>query len=522
MKSVKRIACMAAVAAAIVAGGGARADEVDDLIRKLRPPRRFKGYVPRFCVARMRHTLQYASGPRTMDLFVLKDGGKFVALIPKPGGTIHVLDFNPRTAAKTPAMSDERWMNENSIGTQLRTDAFIPSRAGATDKTYEFTQGKGTLTLVRRYGGTDVYRKWTHRFDGPVTVDTVNTFVFRCDPVLGYVVEGTFRSKVSKAPPRFEYFSAKTSGICSVWAGAESPSRTVITPAGKGGFEGYYLNFPAIDWCDNDKKTFRCRDGGFAAFLNRHTGWSPATTVCGASASFAVCNAHGDLDFRTGHRDGLRTRILALPPEITSYLWDNMTVRFKGRTRVQVRVGRVEDFEDQPLPLTTPVRAMISTGGGPRISTEVARSGKRSAIIENTFWFNLPQVLLKSRARYRLRAWAKVVPWTAERRAAEEKRKRARIEKQRAKGRKVPDFKAFGAARFHITGHLYVSTPHAGKWAVQQQTNVAGPDAARWQELKLEFTTPKWAPFINVVFNASACTAYVDDFSLIAVEKDGG
>ncbi len=511
---------LVAVAVAL-AGGVARGDEVDDLIRKIKPPERFKGYVGDFSVAKKQHRLRYASGWRTIEMFVVKDGGKHVALIPKPGGTIRVLDFNPKTAPKTLELSDERWVNENSIGTLLRTDAFIPAKAGASDKTYEFTKGKGTLTLTRRYKGTDVYNTWTHKSDGAITVETVNTFVFKCDPVLGYVVEGTFGNKVSKPPKEFEYFSAKTSGICDVWAGAGAPQRVVITPGHKPGFEGYYLNFPAVDWCDNDKKIFRCRDKGFAAFLTGRAGWSPTTTICGASARLVVCNAHSDLDFKSAHRDGLRTRILALPPEITRHVWDTMSVRFKGRSRVQVRIGQVEMFEDQPLPLTTPVLALTSTGGGPRISTDVARSGKKSMIVKGRVWFNLPQVLLKARTRYRLQAWAKMEPWTDQQRKQEAEKIRARIEKERKKGKQVADFKGFAPAGAFITGHLYVSTPHNKKREVLQQTNAARPDAEGWQEIKLEFTTPKWAPFIDVVFHAEACTAYIDDFSLMPVRKAG-
>lgn len=504
----------------------ARSDEVDDLVKRLRPPARFAGYVPDFSVEEREYTLEYLDGPRKRSFFIVKDRDRYVALIPISGGTIHLLDFNPRTASKTFAMPAERWRIETSIGTKLRTDAFIPTKEGQRRETYEFTKARGSLTLVRRYQGTSTFDKWTYRSKGPVTVDTTNTFALRCDPVFGYVVEGTFDSGVKPAPESFEYFSAATAGICDVWAGEDACSRVAITPTYKEGFEGYYLNFPAIDWCDDDRAKFRCRDGGFATFLNRTTGWSPTTTLEGCEARFVVCNAHADLDFVTqwpgGPGPGLgsltrrvvKTRVLALPPEITRHVWDNMSLRFEAIRRVQMRVGTTEDFEDQPLPLTTWVRGLTSTGGGPKVTEQHARSGRKSVVIEGRFWPNLPQVALKPDTRYRLQAWMKVLPWTAEQRRAAEEKERARIERQRKSGGQVADFGGFGPAEAYITGHLYQSSPHQNVWIVQQRTNSARPGGSAWQKVSLEFTAPKWGPFINLVFVANACTAYMDDFCL--------
>jgi hypothetical protein len=516
------------VLVAVVAGGGSLcpADEVDQILDRLKPPARFQNHRPEFSVEKRDFTFDYLDGPRERPMFVVKDGKRHVALIPLAGGTIHLLAFDPAKAPAELVVPRTRWRIETSPGAKLRTDAFIPSRPDSEDASYEFTPGGAALRLVRRFKGTASFDTWTHRSGGPIRLDVTNTFVFRCDPVLGYVVEGTFDSRVAPAPKSFEYFSAAAEDICNVWAGPDAPQRTVITPTYREGFEGYAMNFPSIDWSDNDRAKFRCRDGGFAAFLNRRTGWSPATTLVGAEARLVVCNAHGDLDFvaewpddeRPG-RDGLvrrvvRTRLLALPPEVTRHLWDTMSLRFADRSWVQMRVGRVEDFEDQPLPLTQPVFGLISTGGGPRLSEEHARSGRKSAVIEGRFWPNLPQVPLEPGVRYRLEAWMKVVPWSADRRAEEERKQRERFEKLRAQGRDAEPFTALGAPEAYITGHLYVSTPHANEWIVRQQTNAARPGGPEWQKVELEFTAPDWAPFINLVFVANACTAYMDDFCL--------
>lgn len=524
------LACICAAADAdILAGCGAdkaAADEIDSLLARLKPPARFEACVPQWSVERQRFEMQHRAGPRAQDFYIVKDGERYVALIPLASGTIHLLDFNPRTAPRELKMSPARWTIETAPGTKLRTDAFIPSGPGASQATYEFLPAGATLTLLRRYQGTSTFDKWTHRSETPLAIDTTNRFVFRCDPVLGYVIEGSFDTWVKPAPPSFEYFSAATEGICNVWAGAEAVSRTVVTPTYRPGYEGYYLNFPSIDWSDNDRQKFRARDGGFVAFLNRHTGFSPATTLVGAEARLVVCNAHADVDFVTEwpadeRRDAegrvhrvVRTRLLALPPEVTRFLWDEMTVRFAAQQRVQMRIGAVEDFEDQPLPLTTSLRGLYSTGGGPPISEEFARSGRKSAVIEGRFWPNLPQVPLEPGRRYRLEAWFKVVPWSAERLRQEEEKERARVEKARQQGRPIEPFPGFGAPGAYITGHLYESSPHQNVWVVEQQTNVARPGGSEWQEVSLEFTAPDWAPFINIVFHAQACTAYMDDFCL--------
>jgi hypothetical protein len=242
-----------------------------------------------------------------------------------------------------------------------------------------------------------------------------------------------------------------------------------------------------------------------------------------------VCNAHADLDFvcpwpenAARDEDGLsrcrmQTRICALPPEATRHVWDTMSMRFEGSRRVMMRIGSVEDFEDQPLSLTCGVRGLTSTGGKPNVTTEHARSGSKSAVISGTFWPNLPQVPLVGGRKYRLQAWVKVVPWTEAERADAERKQRQRIERARLRGREVADFRGFGDPSFFITGHLYVSSPHQRKWEVEQQTNVVRPAGERWQKVSLEFTAPAWGPFINIVFHANACTAYIDDFSLVPV-----
>jgi hypothetical protein len=53
------------------------------------------------------------------------------------------------------------------------------------------------------------------------------------------------------------------------------------------------------------------------------------------------------------------------------------------------------------------------------------------------------------------------------------------------------------------------------------KTNTVTEAKAGWQKVSLEFTTPKWDPFLNVVFEVRDCKVYLDDFSLTRVQRGG-
>ena len=508
-------------------GPWTRADELDELLKQIGPPERFADHTPAFAVEQASATYRFHSGERTIDYFVVKDGPRIVATIDRPGGTIRVLDFRPDRAPQRLEFPKDRPRIEAARGSALATGTYIPSKAGEDPDHFRFTAGDGTLTLVRRFKGTHTFDRWAHHSKAPETIETVNTFVFRCDPVHGYVVEGTYETRVKPVPKELQYFSAATDNICSVWYGEQDVERTVITPTYKAGFEGYGLNFAAVDWSDNDKSKLTVRDGGFGGYLNRATGWSPVNTIEGAPAKLVVCNAHADLDFivpfpqDATDADGfthltIRTRLLALPPEITRHVWNGMAMRFEKAERTMIRIGRRETFEDQPLPVTCSVRGLVSTGGRPKISTDEAHAGRRSAILPHgRFWPNLPQVPLEAGARYRLSAWMKLVPWTDAERAAAEEKARKRIAKRKAAGKKTEPFKPFGEPEAYITADTYISSPHHNEWIERMRTNVAKPGG--WQQVTLEFTAADWAPFVNFAFVANAGTAYLDDFEFTKI-----
>ncbi|MFP4052647.1 MAG: hypothetical protein ACLFV7_02155 [Phycisphaerae bacterium] len=549
--------------------GSAAGDEVHELVKKTGAKQRFKDYTPKFTVEKKTFSFEhYGDKQQEWDFWVIKDRDKYVAVIPLPGfhsGTIYLLAHDPAEASTTLEMPTERWHIDTATGTELRTDTYIPSSEGHKPETYQWTRAEGTLTLTRKHAGTAKFTKWAHASGNkhkPEKYDTTNTFVFKVDPVHGYMVDGTYDMKVSPNPGKVECASLATAGRYSLWPGEQTCYRSAITPKGKEGYEGYWLNIASIGAAGRSQT---CRDGGFGAYLNDKTGWSSAITLEGGDASIVVCNAHADLDFVTNwpkdapEVDGMshhvvKHRLLYLPPETTRHVWEKMNVRFTDRSKVQIRIGRKETFEDQPLPYTTRVRGLTFTGRGPEISEKHAHSGKKSMRVEGRVWPNLPQLNLQPNTKYVLEARVYVDGWDQERLAAAEQKARkkhaqrieramedltkcqtklarrnkqgrkdpkleAKIEKLKKTVKNPPKFEGLEKPGAYIEGDYYEWSPHSGQMVVKQRTDVARP-SDRWQHVKLEFTSPKWGPFINVGFVAKNCTAYFDDFRLEAVEEN--
>jgi len=522
--------------AAMLTSTAAVADEFDDLIAELDPPARFADHTPDFSVSKQTFTFEHMDGPKTMDFFVVKDADRYVAIVPTTGfhtGTIYVQDFRPTHAPTELDMPSERWHIDTAIGSELQTQAYMPDGGG--EDTFAFEGGGETITMVRRYKGETTYNRWSHRDKKPQRVDATNTLVFRVDPQTGYVVDGTYDVRAERFPKHYQFTSHAQSGRYAVWPGEATSFRNVATPIGEQGYRGYAMNQPAII-----RGRLSCRDGGFVAFLNDVTGWSSTTTVDGGDAPIGVCNAHADLDLTTAipadlptGDDGLKRwvqkhRLLAMPPEVTKHVWDHMDLMFDdGEKRIVIRLGVVEGFEDQPLPMITRHRGLAFTGPEPDIVTTHAKTGERSMQVHGYQWPNIPQVALKPDTRYRVRAWVKLEPWDEQRRAEEAAKAEARIAKENEtraeKGQPLKTFDGLGPASFEIRADLYQWTPHGGKWTTEQATNPATNPATAdddgWQLVELVFDSPAWAPFSNIVFLAKNATAYVDDFAFAPVAE---
>ena len=217
--------------------------------------------------------------------------------------------------------------------------------------------------------------------------------------------------------------------------------------------------------------------------------------------------------------------MLALPPELTKHVWDRMTLQNAGEHQLMVRFGVPEDFEDQPLPLTTRLRGMPWNA---EVTDQCARSGKKSIVFTGTSGHGDPQIALKPNARYRLEAWVKVIDWTADERQAAEAALREKIAKAQAEAeqatqrgktpRPVPEFTPPGPAEASLYGWFYQWSPHTGPKLGEVRSNVVGP-SGDWQKVSCEFTTPKWAPFIQLEVRATSCRVYLDDFQFVRADR---
>jgi hypothetical protein len=523
--------------AILAAASVCAADEVDQLVKKLDPPARFRGHKPKWSVEKRPVTFEFMDGPKAWPFWFVRDGDRVVAVVPTVGfhtGTIYVQDFRPGHAPKRVPFPTERWHIDTAVGSELRTNNFIPGEYGSTDASYRWRPDGERLVLVRRYEGTTRFNRWAHRTKSPVRVDATNTIIFRVDPVLGYVVEATYDVWTDPPPRTYEYCSAATSGRYLLWPGEATCFRHAIARAGEEGFVGYACNHGATKRHGRES----CRDGGFVSFLNDQTGWSPTWTIRqGGDARLVVCGAHTDLDFvmawpkePAARADGLkhhvvRHRMLALPPELTKHVWDRMKLLHEGESRLMVRFGVLEDFEAQPLPLTTRLRGMPWSA---EVTTRHARSGTKAIVFTGRSGHGDPQIALKPDTHYRIEAWVKVVDWTSEQRKAAEDALRAKTDKARqaaerdkARGRKprpVSEFKPPGKAEAYVLGRYYQWSPHSREWIGEPvKTNVVGP-ADGWQKLRVDFTTPKWGPFIDLAFHAVNCTVYLDDLQFTIVK----
>ena len=548
--------CLAAIIAFAACAPCAHADELDDLIASLKPTPRFQAHAPAFSVEPVEHVFNHVRGPVKTTFQLVRDGPRNVALI--TDGGIHMLSFWPSDPPAPLVLPTGRWHIDTYLGAIISTGAFIPGQSTRNNDNYTQTlQGSGTdrLILTRRFNGTRSAQR-TIREGGRSSRQTIheqlevhNQFTLRCDPVLGYLVEAVYNVATSHPPDEYQFTNLMAQGTYDLWPGQARTLRTVITRQGHSGYLGYAHNLQAFDLSDNDRPIIR--DGGFGAYLNNQTHYSPCITLRGAPARMVICNAHADIDFMVQwpadskpddnglHRLSIHHRLLCLAPEITEHLWKHMELRFQDRQTVTIRIGEPEDFEDQPVAATSTRRGIINTTGM-TLSTEQARSGKQSLLVRSTLWPNLPQIALLPNAHYRVEAWVRLVLFTPEEKQAQQQADQRRREALAKQSKPLPPEETDPRPRAWISAHLYEWTPHANKWEREQNTNVVTAQAApadsptptdsanaansadlppdgQWQRIRLDFSTPAWDPFVDIRFHARNATAYFDDFQLIQI-----
>jgi hypothetical protein len=515
MLHVSRGACVAGCLLGAWVCAAAAGDEVDDLVRKLSVPARFAKHTPDFSVEKREFAFQGPKGPYRQTMHVIRDGDRTVALY-SARPQIDLITHDPAKAPRKLVMP-VRYHNATFLGTRVTTLGWV-DRWGVSGDEHGFAFSGGGKTLTFRE-----WQRWKPGGKLGRTGESVHTFTLRCDSVLGYAIDIDCRFAADKLPTGrrgevakgFELINMLSGRMSDVWPGRWRYDRTVYCPGPGDTFAGHryfgwWNNCVAADRSDGGHRgeghrRVHCRPGGFVAFLADADGWGPALVRTGDyTFELRTCNVwqdqHNIVHFpkrpdRDGfHRMNPKFLLVFLPPEVTAHVLKAAKMDdFDGARAVMVRIGVTEDFEDQPLPLTTPIRGAY--GYGLRATSEAARSGTKSLLVKGTkdpktrggFLF-LPQIPLDAGSTYQLEAFCRVVGEGTE---------------------------------ACITGDLYEHTPHHPQRLLRQQTNSA-TSGGDWQRIGLTFRTERFDPYIDLRFRVvGPGRAFFDDFRLVKVGGEG-
>jgi len=393
-------------------------DEVDRLIEEAGAPASFAIHTANFSATQEEFTFDSNEGQIERSLWVIKDRDRYIAVWHQEASKLYVVAANPARASKEIKMPSAYNTGGNTfdgkLGVRVTTFPYCYGFIQAADqRRFKFTGSWETLTL------TDI-SIWTREHN----TEAVYVLTFRCDPVLGYVVDidvqfktneesdengnpfepelvnlypnHTFMQKMPDAEWRYEY--------------------TVYTPPNSDKYVGWINDFSQSDLADG----VRLRNGGFSSFLFDPERQGPALTCTveeGISLRNATCNLQYDQhhlvslpkgrDINGFFKVGAKFRLVFLPPEITSYIMERVEITdWRSNDAFPIRIGRTEDFEINRLPKTPEYakgyRALL-------LSEEEAHSGNKSFVVDGERRFRIdPQPVFEPNATHILEAWAKV------------------------------------------------------------------------------------------------------------------
>jgi hypothetical protein len=394
-------------------------DEVDKLIEKADPPASFAIHTADFSAKQEEFMFDSNEGQIERSLWVIKDRDRYVAIWHQEASKLYVVAANPARASKEIKIPSAYNTGGNTfdgkLGVRVTTFPYCYGFIQSADKRrFNFSGGWGTLTL------TD-----TSTWNKEHNTEAVYTLTFRCDPVLGYVVDidvefktneeedgngnpfepelvnlypnHTFMQKMPDAGWRYEY--------------------TVYTPPNSDKYVGWINDFSQSDPADG----VRLRNGGFSSFLFDPERQGPALTCTveeGISLRNATCNLQYDQhhlvslpkgrDMNGYFKVGAKFRLVFLPPEITGYIMERVEITdWRSNDAFAIRIGETEDFETNKSPKTAEYakgyRAL-------ELSEEEAHNGDKSFAVDGESRFRIdPQPVLEPNATYMLEAWVKVV-----------------------------------------------------------------------------------------------------------------
>jgi hypothetical protein len=494
---VKFFSALHLLAAMFAFATGASADELLALAGATSTPRRFQRHAPEFRVVPANVDYWAAGTVRQRQVHFILDGARYVAVFDPKFLCLDVVAFAP---AEAPAHIDlpMDYSPSRPVGTRISACTWYDhqERPSSDRHRHTFTTGEGQVELV-------VSESWSRQRKA----DSTHRLRLRVDPVFGYVwdirVQLTTSDNRSPVSPDKthapEVVNLQQANLTNPWPGQARFNQTVFTPRGRQGtFTGWWNNLAAMD--RSDQSGLRVREGGFVAWMGGEKwGVALAHLDMGGADSYNITGAywgrqhqHVVLPGRPARgipvRIDTRWRLQGLPPEIVAAVLEQAVMNdFGGWREPCIGIGMTEDFEDQPLPLTTPTRGCW--GPGLRFSHRRSRSGGQSLRIDavppaaldwGTGRFVAPYVPLEPRTGYLLEAWV----WVEEE----------------------------GTVAYVAEGN-----PKNEEWLVgRRQTNRAKGGGNGWQKVSLRFTTGKEPSDADVRFIAVGKGAvYFDDFRLV-------
>jgi len=396
-----------------------QADEVVKLIEEIRPAARFAGHTPNFSATQEEFTFDSNGVQIKRNLWVIKDGDRYVAIWHEQASKLYVVAANPALASKEVEMPATYNTGGNTfdgkLGVRITTFPYCYGFIQTADKRrFNFSGGWGTLTL------TD-----TSTWNKEHNTEAVYTLTFRCDPVLGYVVDMDVRFKTNEETdengnpfePELVNLYPNHTFMQKMPDAGWRYEYTVYTPPNSDKYVGWINDFSQSDLADG----VRLRNGGFSSFLFDPERQGPALT-CTVEEGINLRNATCNLQYDQHHLVSLpkqrdingyfnvraKFRLVFLPPEITSYIMERVEITdWRSNDAFAIRVGEMEDFETNKSPKTAEYakgyRAL-------ELSEEQAHSGDKSFAVDGESKFRIdPQPVLEPNATYMLDAWVKVV-----------------------------------------------------------------------------------------------------------------
>ena len=480
-------------------------DELEKLIHDNQIKPEFRNYKADFKAEKQKFEFNGPKGKYYDSIWVILDGRKYVSLYfeqDKP--YLDVFASTPETAPLELTMP-VRHHNVTLLGTRLTTSAWYDKWAISGDfHNVEFSDGGEELTIIES-------QRWLPEGKYRRIGESVYKMTFKVHPYLGYVVEMDCSLVTDDSLKNsVEFINFMPPDVVNPWPGESRFPYTIYSSANATGYEGFANNLYAGNLSDEMKtkwgKGFEVRDGGLIAMVQKDK-WSPALFRKGDLRFVQrTCDAwldqHNHILLPKRNEDGFfrmnpKFLFAHLPSEISNYLIDQVHLNdFDQREETMIRLGVLEDFEQQPIPLTS-TQIGLTKGFWEEdfIISDDAYSGEKSLRINGKShealqgamenFIRYPQIPLEPNTEYRISAQVKTS--SAENKA-------------------------------WISASNYEWTPYDTDRLAIYSTDVS--IRTSWKMIELSFVTPDFDPMIDVRFMVEGeGYALFDDFEFVKAEE---